>query len=230
MHMPVTVCFIDYAFNENIHKYCFHEWDVFLIYLFLWQTQKLSNESLLNLEKKETFASVISNKICYVACMINHIGKLIYPCTCLHEHDHIDLLIDKPGDAICNTVLSSMLLVLLSTVKVIRYLVNDTNWSWFWTCACSPFGGVNSSLKKVTWTLLVYDTRNSNHAINKITCCDVSCYILWTTFIQYFVNICMIGIDFWNITPNNTWHSVGCICVMISVITFFLFRFSDWQD
>ena len=33
-HMQVTVCFANYAFNENIHIYCFHEWDVFLIHLF----------------------------------------------------------------------------------------------------------------------------------------------------------------------------------------------------
>ena len=132
MHMPVTVRFIDYIFNENIHKYCFHEWDVFQIYLFLWQTQKLSDESLLNLEKKRS-------KICYVACAINHTGKLICLHACLHEHDHTGL-IDKPGDAICNAVLLSMLLVLLSTVKVIRYLISDSNWSWFGTCACSPLG------------------------------------------------------------------------------------------
>ena len=30
----MTACFPDYAFNENIHMYCFHEWDVFLIHLF----------------------------------------------------------------------------------------------------------------------------------------------------------------------------------------------------
>ena len=34
MYVQVTVCFPDYAFNENIHIYCFHEWDVFLIDLF----------------------------------------------------------------------------------------------------------------------------------------------------------------------------------------------------
>ena len=35
IHVPVTVCFPDYAFNENIHSmYLFHEWDVFLIHLF----------------------------------------------------------------------------------------------------------------------------------------------------------------------------------------------------
>ena len=51
-HVPVTVHFPDYDFHESIHMYCFHKWDVFLIYLFLCQTQKLSNKSLLSLEKK----------------------------------------------------------------------------------------------------------------------------------------------------------------------------------
>ena len=54
-HVPVTVRFLDYAINENIHMYCIHEWDVFLIYLLLWQTQKLSKKSLLSLEKKKLF-------------------------------------------------------------------------------------------------------------------------------------------------------------------------------
>ena len=34
-HVPVTVRFPDYVFNESIHNmYCFHEWDVFLIHHF----------------------------------------------------------------------------------------------------------------------------------------------------------------------------------------------------
>ena len=33
MHVPVSVRFPDNAFNENMHMYCFHLWDVFLIYL-----------------------------------------------------------------------------------------------------------------------------------------------------------------------------------------------------
>ena len=32
--VQVTVRSPDYAFNEIIHIYCFHEWDVFLIHLF----------------------------------------------------------------------------------------------------------------------------------------------------------------------------------------------------
>ena len=32
--VQVTVRFADYAFNENINIYCFHEWNVFLIHLF----------------------------------------------------------------------------------------------------------------------------------------------------------------------------------------------------
>ena len=33
-HVQVTVRFPNFAFNENIHIYCFHEWDIFLIHLF----------------------------------------------------------------------------------------------------------------------------------------------------------------------------------------------------
>ena len=33
MHVLVTVRFPDNAFNENIHMYCFHGWDVFLKHL-----------------------------------------------------------------------------------------------------------------------------------------------------------------------------------------------------
>ena len=92
-------------------------------------------------------------------------------------------------------------------------------------CGCSTLGEVNLNLKKVTWTVLVYDTPNFVKAINKTNCPQVSCHILWTIFIQYHVFniniICMGGIDFWNITLNNIWHNVGCNFVMISVITFF---------
>ena len=41
MHVPVTICFPDYAFNENIHNmYCSHEWDVSLIDLFYGRHKK----------------------------------------------------------------------------------------------------------------------------------------------------------------------------------------------
>ena len=49
--MPVTVRFPDYVFNEDIHMYCFHEWNVF-IYIFLWQTRKFNSKSVLSFEKK----------------------------------------------------------------------------------------------------------------------------------------------------------------------------------
>ena len=45
-HVPVTVRFPGYAFYENIHIYRFQEWDVFLIYLFFWQTQELSKQKV----------------------------------------------------------------------------------------------------------------------------------------------------------------------------------------
>ena len=84
--VPVTVRFPGYAFNENICMYsqcCSHKQDVFLIYIFLQQTQKLKNKSVL---------STILGKICDVACTINHGGKLH---ACLHEFDHASI-IDKP--------------------------------------------------------------------------------------------------------------------------------------
>ena len=49
-HMPVTIRFPDYAFNENIHMYSFQEWNVSLIQLF-YDRQKIKNKSLLGLEK-----------------------------------------------------------------------------------------------------------------------------------------------------------------------------------
>ena len=54
MHVPVTVDFPNYASNENIHTYCFHEQDIFLIHIF-YDTQKLKNMSPLSLEKKTNF-------------------------------------------------------------------------------------------------------------------------------------------------------------------------------
>ena len=50
--MPLIVHFPNYAFNENIQIYCFHEWDVFLT-PFLCQIQKLKSMSLLVLRKKK---------------------------------------------------------------------------------------------------------------------------------------------------------------------------------
>ena len=52
-HVPVTIRFCNYVFNENIHSmYCFNEWDVSQIHLF-YETQKLENMCLLSLEKKK---------------------------------------------------------------------------------------------------------------------------------------------------------------------------------
>ena len=50
IHKPVTVRFSDYAFNENIHMYCFHEWDISLIHLF-YDRQKPKSTSVLSLER-----------------------------------------------------------------------------------------------------------------------------------------------------------------------------------
>ena len=92
-HMPVTVYFPGYAFNENIYIYCFHKWDVFLIYLFLWHTQKLSNKSLLRvLSKKEVVQFSVK---CYALCVINSAGKLICLFACLQKRNCAGLT-DKP--------------------------------------------------------------------------------------------------------------------------------------
>ena len=48
---PHFLCVAGIAHAQN-----FLEWDVFLIHVFLWQMQKLSNKSHLILWKKETFA------------------------------------------------------------------------------------------------------------------------------------------------------------------------------
>ena len=101
-HLPVTVRFPDYAFNENIHMYCFHKWDVFLIYLFLWQTQKLINKSLLNLGERKKFlhAQFLVKfvmlpaqshwQIDFLACLPaqarscrSHIGMCVCVCVCV---------------------------------------------------------------------------------------------------------------------------------------------------
>ena len=53
--------------------YCFQEWDVFLIYLFSWQIQKLKNTSLLSLEKKRNFC---------LRLLLSHYNKIIYEREC----------------------------------------------------------------------------------------------------------------------------------------------------
>ena len=67
-----------------------------MILLFLSQTQKFKNKPLLSLQKKIFFASMIFSKFCYVACTINHVGKLICLCVCLHKH-YCAGLTDKPA-------------------------------------------------------------------------------------------------------------------------------------
>ena len=52
-HVPVTVGFPDYAFNENMHDVLLSQMGCFPDTLFLWQTQKLKNTSLLSLKKKK---------------------------------------------------------------------------------------------------------------------------------------------------------------------------------
>ena len=93
--MPVTVHFPDYDFNENIHIYCFHEWDVFLIHVFYDRHKNQRTGLIESSEKKETFACAIFVNICYVACMINRAGQLIDQLTSLSIYRAG--LIDKPA-------------------------------------------------------------------------------------------------------------------------------------
>ena len=51
---------------------------------------------LAGLRRKETFASTIFGKICFVACTINQSGKLICLHACLPESNRAGLT-DKPG-------------------------------------------------------------------------------------------------------------------------------------
>ena len=64
---------------------------------FLIDRHKILRTSLSeDFRKKETFACVVFGDIYYVACKINHTGKLISLRPCLHKHDHVGL-INKPG-------------------------------------------------------------------------------------------------------------------------------------
>ena len=84
MHVPVTVRFLDYVFNE-IHTYVlFSRMGCFPDAPFLWQTQKLKNSSLLSLAQFS------------VLCAINRAGQLICLLASLHERDRAGL-IDKPA-------------------------------------------------------------------------------------------------------------------------------------
>ena len=71
----------------------------FMILLFLWQTQKFKDKSLLSLQKKGTFACTIFGKICYVPSTINCTDKSICLHACLHQHNCVGL-IDKPDSYI----------------------------------------------------------------------------------------------------------------------------------
>ena len=62
-----------------------------MILLFLWETQKFKDKSLLSLEKKKTFAGANFSKICWNACPINCSGKFICLHAYLHEHSHVGL-------------------------------------------------------------------------------------------------------------------------------------------
>ena len=58
--MPVTVHFPDYDFNENIHIYCFHEWDVFLIHVFYDRHKNQRTGLIESSEKKKLLLAQFS--------------------------------------------------------------------------------------------------------------------------------------------------------------------------
>ena len=70
--VPVTVYFHNYVFNENIRMYCFHEWEVFLIYIFLWHTKTKEQVPFESWERKKTFVCTIFGKICCYLCDQSH--------------------------------------------------------------------------------------------------------------------------------------------------------------
>ena len=80
MHVPVSVRFPDNAFNENMHMYCFHLWDVFLIYL-LWQTQESIEQIFFDSwEKNKLLPAQFSVKFIMLPAR--------YKLTCLHACQH----------------------------------------------------------------------------------------------------------------------------------------------
>ena len=98
--MPITICFLNYTFNELIHMSCFHK--CFPNYTFSYDRHKNLRKSLLwVLRKKETFDCAIFDKTCYVACTINCACKLICLSAWLHEHNHTSL-IDKSAWVWCS--------------------------------------------------------------------------------------------------------------------------------
>ena len=67
-----------------LNKYCFPEWDVFLIHLF--------NDKHKVKEHVSFESCAIFGKICYVACVINHPGQLICLHASLHKRNHAGLI------------------------------------------------------------------------------------------------------------------------------------------
>ena len=66
-------------------------------FTFLMTDTKIKGQvSFESSKKKGTFAYAIFSKICYVACAINHAGKLICLHACLHVGNWV-CLIDKPA-------------------------------------------------------------------------------------------------------------------------------------
>ena len=120
MHVSVTVCFTDYAFNENIHNmYWFHKCDVLPDTPFFRTDTKIKEHvSFESWKKTKTFACVIFGKICYVAYAINRAG--------LHNWSHASLL--EPDISLISLHLKARFNKTI-IVFIMGAIVHSTSWS-----------------------------------------------------------------------------------------------------
>ena len=67
--------------------------------------QKFINKFPLSLVNKKLLSAQFLVKICYVACAINRTGKFICLHACLHESDHVGLVLsDQLYTGYCNVL------------------------------------------------------------------------------------------------------------------------------
>ena len=82
----ITARFPKYAFKENIICIGFMN-GMFSWYIFFMTDTKIKERVSFESSGKKTFACAIFGKICYVACVINRTGRLIFRRADLHECD-----------------------------------------------------------------------------------------------------------------------------------------------
>ena len=107
--------------------------------------------------KKENFASMIFGKFCYVACTINHIGKLICLCICLHKH-YCAGLVDKPAFGSGQKTPSNFLnLLKYSNFKkaFLRFFYQEI-WNNEYA---NIFDHISEFLPRITWNIRFYWVR-----------------------------------------------------------------------